>query len=128
MPKAKQLSISVENRPGTLGHVARVLGDAKVSILAFATGTSGAEGYVQVVVDNVNKAKQALEGAGISYTEADVLHVEMPNVPGALGQYAGKLAGKDINITFGYATAMKGSRKAGVVLTVSDLEKAVRVR
>jgi hypothetical protein len=128
MPKAKQLSISVENRPGTLAHVARVLGDAKVSILAFATGTSGAEGYVQVVVDNVNKAKQALEGAGISYTEADVLHVEMPNVPGALGQYAGKLAGKDINITFGYATAMKGSRKAGVVLTVSDLEKAVRVR
>ncbi len=37
MPKAKQLSVRVENRPGTLAHVARVLGDAKVNILAFLT-------------------------------------------------------------------------------------------
>jgi hypothetical protein len=29
MPKAKQLTISVENRPGTLAHIARTLGDAK---------------------------------------------------------------------------------------------------
>jgi hypothetical protein len=128
MPKAKQFSITVENRPGTLAHVAKVLGDAKVSILAFATGTSGAEGYVQVIVDNANKAKKALEDARFSYAEADVLHVELGNTPGALGQYAGKLASKDINITFGYATTVKGSRKASVVLMVSDVEKAVRMR
>ncbi len=128
MPKAKQLSIPVENRPGTLAHVAKVLGDAKVSILAFATGTSDAEGYVQVIVDNVNRAKKALDGAGLSYTETNVLHVELAHTPGALGQFAGKLASKDINITFGYATTVKGSRKAGVVLTVSDIDKAARVR
>jgi len=128
MPKAKQISITVENRPGTLARVAQVLGEAKVSILAFATGTRDAEGYVQVIVDNVNKAKKALEAAALSYTEADVLHAELSNVPGALGQYAGKLASKDVNITFGYATTVKGSRKASIVLTVSDLEKAVRVR
>lgn len=128
MPKAKQLSIPVENRPGTLANVASVLGSAKVNILAFLTTSSGAEGLVHVVVDNVNKAKKALEGAGLSYTEADVLHVELRNVPGALGQFAAKLAAKDINITSGYQTAAKGAKKAGVVLEVSDLEKAARVR
>src|SRR2546427_9388555 len=66
MPKAKQLTVSCDNRPGTLAHVARVLGDAKVNILTFLTTTSGAEGSVQVVVDNVNKAKKALDGAGLS--------------------------------------------------------------
>ncbi len=128
MPRAKQLTVSCENRPGTLAHVARVLGDAKVNILSFLTTTSGAEGSVQLVVDNANKAKKALDSAGLSYTEGDVLHVELPNLPGALGSFAGKLAAKDINVTSGYATTAKGSRKAGVVLGVSDLDKAARVR
>ncbi|HEV2387465.1 MAG TPA: ACT domain-containing protein [Candidatus Acidoferrales bacterium] len=128
MPKAKQFSVRVENRPGTLAHVARVLGDGKVNILAFLTTTSGGEGTVHVVADNVNKAKTALEGAALDYTESDVLYVELPNTPGALGHFAGKLAAKNINITSGYQTAVKGSRKAGVVLAVSDLDGAVRIR
>ncbi len=82
---------------------------------------------MQVVVDNVNKAKKALEKASLSYTEADVLHVELPNLPGALGSFAGKLAAKEINITAGYATTVKGSRKATVVFAVSDLDKAARI-
>jgi hypothetical protein len=128
MSKAKELTLRCENRPGTLAQIARVLGDAKVNILAFLTTTSGTEGTVQVVVDNVNKAKKALAGAALSYTEADVLQVELPNLPGALGSFAGKLAAKDINITSGYQTAVKGSKKASMVLAVSDLRKAARVR
>lgn len=128
MPKTKQLTISIDNRPGTLAHVAKVLGDSKVNMLAFYGGTSGAEGYVQVVVDNVNKAKKALGGAGLSYTEQSVLRVEIPDKPGALGAFAGKLAARDINITSSYATTVKGARKASVVLVVSDPDKAARIR
>ena len=128
MPKAKQLTVSCENRPGTLAHVARVLGDARVNILSFLTTTSGTEGSVQLVVDNVNKAMKALKGAGLSYTEADVLHVELPHLPGGLGYFAGKLAAKEINIASGYTTTVKGSKKASAVFAVSDLEKAARVR
>jgi hypothetical protein len=128
MPKAKQLTVSCENRPGTLAHVAKILGDAKVNILAFLIATSGSEGSVQLVVDNVKKAKKALEGAALSYSEADVLHAELPNAPGALAGFAGKLAAKEINIDSGYATVVKGAKKASVVLAVSDLDKAARVR
>lgn len=128
MAKAKQLTVSCENRPGTLAHVARVLGDAKVNILAFRVAATDGEGSVQLIVDNVDKAKKGLEGAGLSYAEADVLHVELPNLPGALGSFTGKLAAKEINITSGYATTVKGSRKASVVLAVSDLDAASRVR
>jgi hypothetical protein len=55
-------------------------------------------------------------------------HVELLNVPGALGNFAGKLAAKEINITSGYQTTVKGSRKASVVLVVCDLDTAGRVR
>jgi hypothetical protein len=128
MPKTKQLTIRCENRPGTLANVARVLGDANVNILAFAVTTSGTEGSVQVVVDNANKAKQALAEASFSFTESEVLQIELPHQPGALGYFAGKVAAKGINITSGYATAAKGSKKASVVLVISDLEIAARIR
>ena len=63
MPKAKQLSVSLKNHPGALAHVANILGDAKVNILAFCATATDGEGAVHAVVDNVNKAKKALERA-----------------------------------------------------------------
>jgi hypothetical protein len=51
MPKTKQLSVSCQNRPGALAHVARVLGDAKVNIVAFSVGVCGG-GDVHLVVDD----------------------------------------------------------------------------
>jgi hypothetical protein len=42
-----------------------------------------------------------------SYTEQDVLHVELENVPRCLGEFAGKLAEQNINITTAYGSAAK---------------------
>jgi hypothetical protein len=128
MPKVKQLTVSHENRPGTLAEIAKALGDAKVNIRSCITTTSGTEGTTHLLVDNVNKAKKALADAGLSYTEADVLHVELPNKPGALAKFATKLADNNINITLGYASGGKSSKKTVVVLSVSDLDKAAKIR
>ncbi len=128
MAKAKQLTVACENRPGTLAHVARVLSEAKVNILAFNCTTAGVEGAVHLIVDNVHTARNALDREKLSFTEEDVLCVGLPNVPGALASFAGKLAAKDINITAAYQTTVKGSNKAAVVLAVSDLDKAARIR
>jgi hypothetical protein len=49
--------------------MAKVLADAKVNITALLGSTMGEQGSAQVVVDNVNKAKKALGGAGLSHTE-----------------------------------------------------------
>ena len=127
MPKAKQLSVSIKNHPGALAHVANILGDAKVNILAVCATATDGEGLVQAVVDNVNRAKKALERARLSYTESDVLYVELSNAIGSLGKFAEKLAVQEINITSAYATATKGARKASLVAAVSDLAKASHI-
>jgi hypothetical protein len=111
-----------------LAEIAKALGDEKVNILSCLTTTSGTEGTTHLLVDNVNKAKKALADARLSYTEADVLHVELPNKPGALGKFAMKLADNNINITLGYATGGKSSKKTTLVFSVSDLDKAARIR
>jgi hypothetical protein len=128
MARAKQLTVSHENRPGMVAEIAKVLGDAKVNILSCLTTTSGTEGVTHLVVDKVNKAEKALANAGLAHIEADVLSVELPNTPGALEKFARKLAERNINITMGYATGGEGSRKTTVVLAVSDLDKAAGIR
>ena len=119
MAKVKQLTVSLENRPGTLAHMAKVLADAKVNVSALLGSTAGTQGSVQVVVDNVNKAKKALGAAGLSYTEGMLEQVELANKPGALAELAGRLAKKGINIDCAYATLPKGAKKAVVVLALS---------
>ncbi len=128
MPKVKQLTIFCENRPGTLAHIGKALGNAKVNILGFNASAVGLRGPMQLVVDNADKAKKVLKGQGLSCTEEVVLYVTLPNVPGALGRFAGKLAARDINIGAVYQTTVRGSKKAGVVLAVSNIKSAARVR
>ena len=119
MAKVKQFTVALENRPGRLAHVAEVLAGAKVNVLAVLGSTAGQQGSVQVVVDNANKARKALAGAGLAYTEGTLEQFELPNKPGALAQLAGKLAKKGINIDCAYATVHKSAKKAVVVLGTS---------
>ncbi|MBI3668256.1 MAG: ACT domain-containing protein [Acidobacteria bacterium] len=127
MPKVNQLTVRCDNRPGALAHIATVMGEAKVNILGFLLTTSGSKGFVKLVVDHVANAKAALDDAGLPYTEEAVLHAKLANAPGALGRFAGRLAAKAINITSGYQTVEKDSKKASVVLEVSSVDKALRV-
>jgi hypothetical protein len=128
MPKTTQLTLAHKNLPGMLASVAKVLGDAQVNILAFITTTSGGEGLTHLIVDRSSTAKTALASAGLAYTEADVLQLELPNTPGALAKFTRRLAEEDINITLGYATGEKGFKKTSMVLAVSDLDKAMAIR
>jgi hypothetical protein len=121
MAKVKQLTISLENHPGALAEIARVLADAKVNILSLLGSTSGAQGSAQMVVDNINKAKKALGQAGKSYTEGILEQFELNNKPGALAELTAKLAKKGINIDSAYATAPKGARKAVLIVATSQL-------
>jgi hypothetical protein len=120
MAKVKQLTVSLENRPGALAQMARVLADAKVNIVALLGSSAGAQGSAQVVVDNVNKAKKALEGAQLPFTEGTLEQFDLDNKPGALAALAGKLARKGVNIDSAYATVPKGGKKAVVVMATSQ--------
>jgi hypothetical protein len=126
--QAKQLSITCEDRPGTLSRLAKLLGKSDVNIVAMGCAALGVQGTVHIVVDDVQEAKKVLDREHVSYTEQDVLHVELENLPGCLGEFAGKLAEQNINITTAYGSAVMGCKRATVVFKVSDLERAARIR
>ncbi|HYA25327.1 MAG TPA: hypothetical protein VEF05_14275 [Terriglobales bacterium] len=117
MAKTKEFTIAVENRPGAVAEIARILGNAKVNILALLGTAQGTSGTVQLIAEDARRAKKALDEAKLSYQETMAEEYALPNKPGALAQCLDKLAAKGINLTSIHATASKGGRKAVVVVT-----------
>src|ERR1043165_9379046 len=107
MPKSIQLTIPCEDRPGALAQIARVLGNAKINILALLATAAGEGGFVGLVVDKPQKAKIALRAERMHFIEQPVLHVELPNTPGPLAIFVEKVAEKGINITAAYETSVR---------------------
>jgi hypothetical protein len=124
MAKTKQFTISVDNHPGTVAHIARVLGDAKVNILSLLGTSQGTAGTVQLIVEDPRSAKKALDAARIAYQETPAEQYDLPNKPGALSDCLAQLAKKGVNLNSIHATAAKGGKKAVVVYTVEAATKA----
>jgi hypothetical protein len=124
MAKTKQFTISVDNHPGTVAHIARVLGDAKVNILSLLGTSQGTAGTVQLIVEDPRSAKKALDAARIAYQETPAEQYDLPNKPGALSGCLAQLAKKGVNLNSIHATAAKGGKKAVVVYTVEAATKA----
>ena len=126
MAKIKQFAITVENRPGAVAEIARVLGTAKVNVLSLLGTSQGASGTIQLVAEDARRAKKALDEAKISYTETAAEEYELPNKAGALAECLEKLSAKGVNLSSIHATTSKGGRKAVVVCTVEAEAKAVQ--
>ena len=124
MAKTKQFTISIDNQPGAVAHIAKTLGDAKVNILALLGTAQGTAGTVQLVVEDARRAKKALDAARIAYQETPAEHYDLPNKPGALASCLHQLAKKGVNLNSIHATAAKGGKKAVVVYTVEVATKA----
>ena len=126
MPKAKQLSAWVEDRPGMLGQVADALGEAKVSIRAFMAATFDGRGFVRVVVDKPAVAKKVFRKHGWETTEDEVVEVRIQDKPGALGAVADRLGAKGVNVQYAYVGTAKRAAQVNLYLAVTDVSAALK--
>ncbi len=117
----KDLTVTLEDRPGTLATLGEALGNAGVNIEGLCAITHEGRGIIHVLVENAAVARTALEGAGIKVEgESDVLVMDLTGEdrPGTLGKMARKVADAGVNINLLYlATRSRG------VLGADDLEK-----
>jgi hypothetical protein len=127
MAKLKELTVWMENKPGTLAAMAEALGKAKVNILAFMTDEAEGQSRVRLVTDNPAKAGKTVTGLNLRFSDEEVVGVVVANKPGALAESAGKLGSAGINIKYGYTGAEEGSKKQLVVFAVSDLKQAGKI-
>jgi hypothetical protein len=124
MPKAVELKVRVENRPGILGEVASALGEKKVNLRGAHAWAEGAEGYIRLVADKPAAARKALAARGWNADERNVLELVLPDRPGALGAAAAKLGRAGVNVEYMYVGTAKGARKVSVFFGVPDVAAA----
>ena len=130
MQTAKQLSVSLVNKPGRLADMLTALGRSKVNFRALSVMDSGERGSVRFVPDDFNAAVFVLDQSNIRYDATDVLLVEIPNKAGGFRKICEKLAAEHLNIDYAYCSLGGGGKLAGGVLAVvkvNDLAKAQRV-
>ena len=128
MPRAKQLTLTVADRPGMLGDIATALGSKKVNIVGVCGATTGGGGMIWMVVDKTAAAKKVLAQNGWPATEDEVLAVTLSDTPGSLGRFATKLGKAGVNITSAYTGSAGSARKQTAYLGVSDMKAALKVR
>jgi len=120
---ATDLTISVEDRPGTLADIGEALGKAGVNIEGFAGFGWEGRGIIHVLVEDAMKARKALDDAGLKVEgESDAIVMDMTgdaDRPGKLGEATRMVANAGVNIQVAYIA----TRNRAVVVT-SDNAKA----
>ena len=125
MPKAKQLTVSVENRPGMLGEVGSALGAKKVNIVAFMATVANNQGIIRMIVGKRGAAKRVFAEHRWETIEEEVLQVALEDKPGSLGRIAHKLREASVNIDYAYAGLGPSARRVNAYFGVSDLKVAL---
>lgn len=122
--KGTQLTVYIDNRRGTLASLAHFLGRHGVNIYGLTLADTEGHGYVRLVVDDTEKARQLVEDSGELVGAREVLLIRVENEPGQLGQVLAALAAGQVNIEYGYSSGGPGEEK-GLVLVPSDMEAAL---
>ena len=129
MQTAKQLSVSLVNKPGRLAGVLAALNKEKVAFRALSVMDSGDRGTVRFVPEDAAKAIQVLNDLNMRHDAADVLLVEVPAQQGGFRKVCERLASEHLNIDYAYCSFAQDGAKRGclAVIKVNDLAKAQRV-
>jgi hypothetical protein len=130
MQTAKQLSVTLVNKPGRLADMLTALSKEKVLLTALSVMDSGVRGTVRFIPDDLRRAQRVLDQINVPYDTTEVLLAEIPNQPGGFAHFCERLATYHLNIDYAYCSFdLRGKSKGCVlgVFKVNDLAKAEQI-
>ena len=117
---AKDLTVILEDRPGTLGDMGEALGKAGINIEGCCGFRSEGKGIIHILVEDVVTAQRVLKQAGLEVRdERQVLTLEVEDRPGVLGDVTRRIAKAGVNIDLIYLAA-----NTRLVIGADNLDKA----
>ena len=125
--RAEQISVFLENKAGRLCEVTGVLAAAQVNIRALALADTSDFGVLRLIVDQTEKAKEALKKAGFTVGKTSVLAVEVPDRPGGLYEILNLLQTSNINVEYMYAFVQQSGSNAVMIFRFDNTDEALRV-
>lgn len=120
----EQISVFMENRPGSLSEITKVLARAEVNIRALSLADTADFGILRLVVNQPDAARRALKENGFTVGTTTVLAVEIPDRPGGLSRILQILATASMNVEYMYAFVQKSGENAVVIFRFDEPPRA----
>jgi len=125
--KVEQISIFLENKPGGLEEVTRILKDAQINIRTLSLADTTDFGILRLIVNDVDKASRVLKEQGYRISRATVVAVEVPDRPGGLHSILEVLSKNGINVEYLYAFVERSGENAVIIFRFDAPEAAIDV-
>ena len=109
---AQQLSVFLENAPGRLERLANALGEKGINMHALFVADTSDFGVARIICDRTEDAVKTLRDEGFSVTTTEILAIEIPDEPGALGKLFAAIADAKIDIGYSYCLVEPVTKKA----------------
>lgn len=117
-----QVSVFLENKPGTLNAMTEVLAKGGINIRALSLADTKDFGIVRMIVNDVYEATNVLKEANFVATFTPVLVYAISDETGCLDKLLKTFTETNVNIEYMYAFA--GKQRAYMIFRVSDTKKA----
>lgn len=122
----KQLSIFVENKNGRLETIIDTLSKNGINISALSIADTTDFGILRMIVDEPDKARNALKEIGVISKCTDVIAVYIDDKTGGLAEVLKVLSEEELGIEYMYAFLGRTHGKALMVLKADEPEKAIK--
>ena len=116
----KQISVFLENKPGTLSGLIHLLADNKIDLEALMIAESRDYGVLRIIVDKPAETERLLKERDIPCAVNQVLAVQVSDTPGSLTNILAVLADNNISLMYSYAFLSRTQGKAFIVMRVDD--------
>ena len=125
--KVEQISIFLENKPGSLENVTRILKDANINIRTLSIADTTDFGVLRLIVNDVNTTLKVLKDNGLRASRTTVVAVEVPDRPGGLHSILEVLSKYKINVEYLYAFVEKSGENAVIIFRFDSPDNAIDV-
>jgi hypothetical protein len=123
----KQISVFLENKPGKIAAVAKVLQENNVDISAISVADTTQFGVLRMIVNKPEVALSAIKKAGFPVSTTDVIAVEVADKPGGLSLALQALEQAHVNVEYLYSFIKRNKDKALILFRVENPTVAVEV-
>ena len=121
----QQISVFLENKPGTLKKMTGVLASHGIDMRATSLAETKDFGIARLIVDDVLAAVNTLKENDFVASLTPVLAIEIPDEAGGLDKLLDKFTDESVNIEYMYAfPGGKNTDRAVMIFRVADTKAA----
>ena len=123
--KLKQISLFVENKPGTVNAALKLLANNGINISTLSLSDSKFFGVLRLLIRDWEKARDLLEANQFAVKITDVVAIEVDHAAGSLSRVLEVLDRNQVNIEYLYAFAAGLHGKAAIIFRFEDPDDAI---